>query len=466
MNAIATVVDALMGLVTFVAALLIPALIAPPQEAGRPTFSETIAPILYQNCVSCHRQGEAAPFPLISYDDVRKRGALIATVTRSRYMPPWRATHGFGEFKEERRLTDAQIAAIDQWVTQGMTEGDAAKLPPLPQFTEGWHLGTPDVILEMPVSFEIPPNGPDIYRNFLVPTQLTEDRWVRAIEFRPSARAAVHHVLFGYDASGQMKKFDGVDGKPGYSSSMGGNFTNPANSGSLGGWALGNVPELLPEEFARTLPKGSEIVLQMHFHPTGKPEVERSRIGLFLSKKPPQRNLTGVDLPSLFGFGAGIRIPAGKPDFVIEDTLTLPVDAEAYGVFVHAHYVAKDVKAVATLPDGSTQPLVWIQDWDFNWQDVYTFKSMVKLPKGTRIDARITYDNSAGNPRNPNHPPAPVLWGEQTTDEMASVNIAMVTVRKEDESVLQQFLAGRQQAAIQRGIQDGTLKRMMDQRAR
>ena len=442
--------------------LALAALLAPPQQV---TFSETIAPILYQNCVTCHRPGEAAPFSLISYEDVRKRGPLIAAVTKSRYMPPWHATHGFGEFKEERRLTDEQIAAIATWVTHGMPQGDSARMPRLPAFTDGWHLGKPDLILEMPTSYAIAASGPDIYRNFVVPTNLTEDRWIRAIEFRPSARKAVHHVLFGYDASGAVRKLDGADGRPGYAASMGGNFTNTSNSASLGGWSVGNVPELLPEEFGLALPKGSDLVLQMHFHPTGKPETEKSVVGIYFASKPPEKNLIGVELPPLFGFGAGINIPAGKNDYVVEDSLTLPVDVRAFGVFVHAHYVAKQVKATATLPDGSTQPLIWIQDWDFNWQDVYTFKTLVPLPRDTRIDVRVTYDNSAENVRNPSNPPKPVVWGEQTFDEMASVTIPIVTLRKEDDKVLQEYLSNRQKAAIQRGIQDGTLKRMLEQRA-
>jgi hypothetical protein len=448
---------AILGLFLAAVALQVP---SPPI-----TFSETIAPIVYQNCVTCHRPGEAAPFSLISYEDVKKRGALIATVTKSRYMPPWHAVHGFGEFKEERRLSDEQIGTIEKWVAAGMPEGDRTKMPKLPVFTEGWHLGKPDLILQMPASYEIPADGPDIYRNFVVPTNLTEDRWVRAIEFRPGARKAVHHALFGYDVGGAVRKLDGVDGKPGYTASMGGNFTNTSNSASLGGWAVGNVPEFLPEEFALALPKGADLVLQMHFHPTGKPETEQATIGIYFSTKPPQRNLKGVELPPLYGFGAGINIPAGKRDYVIEDSLTLPVDVQAFGVFVHAHYVAKEMKGTATMPDGSVKPLIWIQDWDFNWQDVYTFKSLVLLPRGTRIDVRVTYDNSADNPRNPNNPPRTVLWGEQTTDEMASINILMTTVKKEDDAVLQQLLSSRQQAAILRGVQDGTLKRMMDQRA-
>src|SRR5262245_34370107 len=160
------------------------------------TFAETIAPIVYGNCVTCHRPGEAAPFPLISYEDVRKRGALIATVTQSRYMPPWHAVHGYGEFAGERRLTDEQIASIGDWVKQGMPEGDRAQMPKLPQFPEGWQLGKPDLVIEMPVSFAIPASGPDLYRNFAIPIKFAEDKWVRAVEFRPGTRRVVHHAIF------------------------------------------------------------------------------------------------------------------------------------------------------------------------------------------------------------------------------------------------------------------------------
>src|SRR5258708_34529587 len=173
----------------FSAAALLPA-------ADKITFSETIAPIVYENCVTCHRPGEAAPFALISYDDVKKRGPLIATVTQSRYMPPWHAAHGYGDFADERRLSDAQIAAIGQWVKQGMPQGDPAKMPKLPRFADGWHLGKPDLVLEMPAGFDVPATGPDIYRNFALPTGVTEEKWVRAVEYRPSARKVVHHAIF------------------------------------------------------------------------------------------------------------------------------------------------------------------------------------------------------------------------------------------------------------------------------
>ena len=441
---------------------------APQTPPRQVTFTETIAPIIYENCVTCHRPGEAAPFSLITYEDVRKRGAMIAAVTKSRYMPPWHAAEGYGEFKDERRLTNAEIDAIGAWVGQGMPEGDPAKLMQPPGFPEGWNLGRPDLVLEMPAGYELPASGPDIFRNFVIPTNLTEDKWVRAIELRPSARKAVHHVLFAYDADGALRKQDGADGQPGYAGTMApvGVGGRGGNVGGLGGWAVGSPAFLMPEGTAAKLPKGADFVLQTHFHLTGKPESERTRVGIYFADKAPENDLFGIELPPLWGFGAGLNIPAGRKDYTFEDSLTLPVDAHAFGLYAHAHYVAKEMKATATLPDGTTKPLVWIQDWDFNWQDPYMYKTPVFLPKGTKIDVLFLYDNSVDNPRNPNNPPKTVMWGEQTSEEMASIIIQMIPVRKEDGPVLGQLLSDRQREAIQRGIQDGTLMRMQQQRQR
>jgi mono/diheme cytochrome c family protein len=440
---------------------------AEPQGA-KTTFTETIAPILYQNCVTCHRPGEAAPFSLISYDDARKRGTLIATVTKSRYMPPWHAAHGFGDFEGERRLSDAQIAAIGDWVKQGMPQGDVSKMPKMPEFQEGWRLGKPDLILEMPVSFTLPASGPDVFRNFVIPTGLTEDKWVRAVEFRPSARKVVHHVLFAYAPGGSMAKIDGADGKPGFGGmgTVGVSPNQGDSSGGLGGWAVGATPLALPAGLARPLPKGSDFVLQMHFHLTGKPETEKSLVGIYFADKAPEHTLINVGMPALFGFGAGIDIPAGEKNFTIQDSFVLPVDAKAYVATAHAHYVGKEMKMTATLPDGSVTPLIWIPDWDFAWQDPYVYKDALSLPKGTRLDATLKYDNSADNPRNPSNPPKRVWWGEESFDEMGSVGLTLVAVRTEDEAALQQAVAARARSAVQKGVADGTAKRFLEQQRR
>jgi hypothetical protein len=425
------------------------------------TFADNIAPLVYKNCAACHRPGEAAPFSLLSYEDVRKRGSLIAAVTKSGYMPPWHAEHGYGDFVEERRLTPQQIAMIGDWVKDGMPLGDASKVPPPPAFSDGWRLGKPDLILAMPKSFDLPASGPDIYRNFVIPSGLTEDKWVRAIEFRPGARKAVHHVLYAWDGSGTARRMDGHDGHPGFGGmSAVGIAGATGQAGSLGGWAVGASPEFLPDGLAFPLPKGSDVLLQMHFHLTGKAETERSTIGIYFAKQAPDRPIQNVQLPALFGVGAGIDIPAGEKHFVIEDSLTLPVDVRAYLATAHAHYLAKEMKATATLPNGTVQPLLWIKDWDFNWQDRYTYKDPVSLPKGTRIDVRITYDNSADNPRNPSDPPKRAWWGEQSYDEMGSVALAVTTTNKDDEAELASMLRGRSRTAVARALLDGTITRI------
>jgi Tol biopolymer transport system component len=433
------------------------------QALSRITFTETIAPIVYANCVTCHRAGEAGPFTLISYEDVAKRAKLIAKVTQSRYMPPWHAAHGYGEFVGERRLTDAQIAAISAWVKDGMPRGDDSKMLKLPAFpADGWQLGQPDLILEMPAGFDLPASGPDVFRNFVIPTHLAEEKWVRGIEFRPSARRVVHHALFAQVAGGSLSSRDGTDGRPGFGG-MGavGVVNDRGDSRSLGGWAVGATPRMLPQGIAVRLPKGSDFLLQMHFHLSGKPETEKSLIGIFFADKAPDKDLFSVELPALFGVGAGIDIPPGETHYTIQDSFTLPGDVSVYSAMAHAHYLAREMKATATLPDGSTRPLIWIHDWDFNWQDSYVYKEPFTLPKGTRLDVTLTYDNSADNPRNPISPPRRALWGEQSLDEMGTVGFGFEVLNKADVPSFQQALGARSKAAIAAGGKDGTIGRFL-----
>jgi Tol biopolymer transport system component len=263
-----------------------------------------------------------------------------------------------------------------------------------------------------------------------------------------------------------MSRIDGVDGKPGFGG-MGtvGIAPGQGNSGGLGGWAVGGTPEFIPADLAMPLPKGSDFLLQMHFHLTGRPETEKSMVGIYFADKAPERVMNGIGLPALFGFGAGIDIPPGEQNYTIQDSLTLPVDVKVYGASAHAHYLAKEIKATATLPDGSIKPLIWIQDWDFNWQEQYTYKAPFTLPKGTRIDAMLRYDNSADNPRNPSNPPKRALFGEESSDEMGGVGLNLITVNKEDEPALQKVLAEGAQAAIRRGGADGTARRYLEHQA-
>lgn len=433
-----------------------------PRPAGSLTFTKDIAPIVFNNCASCHRPGEVAPFSLLSYQDVKKRASQIAHVTESRFMPPWKADKGDYPLKSERRLTNEQIGLIKQWAAEGAVEGSAKDLPPMPKFTEGWQLGKPDLIVKMSDAFEVPADGPDIYRNFAIPLNLGEDKWIKAIEFRPGARSIVHHSLFFYDSTGEGRKQDAADPQPGYAGGMGGlgraafaggNFrlgigNQTAPVGSLGGWAVGAQGRRLPDDLAWLLPKGADLILSTHFHPSGKVEKELSTVGIYFADKAPTKKFTGIQLPPLFGVFKGIDIPAGVKEYVIEDSFTLPIDVKAFGLGAHAHYLAKQMRLTATLPTGETKNLLWISDWDFAWQDQYQFKEPVSLPKGTVLKSRITYDNSAENPRNPSSPPKRVQWGEGSFDEMGSISLMVTAASEEELPKLQQIYRGHIRTAL------------------
>ena len=454
--------------------LTFPALPARPLAAAQRSlnFSEHIAPIVFNRCATCHRPGEAAPFSLLSYEDVRKRGKLIATVTKSRYMPPWLGHSEMGSFRDDRRLTDAEIQTIQEWVLGGMPEGDPSRMPKTPTFTPGWQLGQPDLIVHMQEPFEVPADGPDIFRNFAIPLNVSEDKWVRAVEFRSVAKAS-HHALFFLDQTGEALKADQADPRPGF---VGMNFLGAGAAArgalgqrqgrgalgllggrlGLGGWAVGGSPSGLPEGLARSLPSGSDLVLQMHFHPTGKIEREQATVGIYFAEKPPTRTLTGLQMPPVFGALAGIDIPPGEKGYTIRDSFTMPIDAEVVSAGGHAHYLAKQMRMTATLPDGQKKELFDIPDWKFNWQERYYFSKPIRLPKGTKLDVEVSYDNSAGNPSNPSNPPKRVTFGEQSTDEMGAVTIEMVAVRERDlptyVAELQQHVQSAVVEAIARGL--------------
>jgi hypothetical protein len=411
--------------------------LATPLFAAPVTFSETIAPLIYEKCGSCHRPGEAAPLSLTNYQEVSRWGKLIATVTQKRYMPPWHAQPASVAYRDERRLSDAQIALIQEWVKQGMPEGDAKKTPAFPQYPKGWQLGEPDLIVKLPKAFKVPASGSDVYRNFVIPVGLAEDKWIRAIEFRPSAPKVVHHLIAYADPTGSARSFES-DALAGFAGQA-----NPRGTMTLSLWAGGTQPHFLPEGVARSFPKGSDLILQEHFHPTGKEETEQTTIGLYFAKSAPDRRIFGVQLPITFGLYAGVDIPAGEKNYSVSDSFTLPIDVEAFSVSAHAHYLGKSMKLTATLPSGEVKTLLWIKDWDFAWQDGYMFSDFVALPKGTRLDGLVTWDNSAENLRNPASPPVRVKWGEASNEEMGSVTLDMRARDASETAALATALAER-----------------------
>ena len=397
----------------------------------KPTFTEHVAPIVFQHCAACHRPGEIGPFPLLTYQDVRKRSKLIAEVTGTKFMPPWHAEMGHVEYQHPLVLSPDEIATLKRWHETGSPEGNPKKLPKLPAFPEGWQYGKPDLVLKMDRPFKFYAEGRDIYRNFVFPLNLPEDKYVRAIEFRPKARTIVHHALFFLDTSGAARQADEADPEPGYDDHGEANrrFT------PVGGWAVGSNVRVLPDGLAYHYPKDADLVVQTHFHPTGKAEEEMTTIGLYFADKP-KRSFVGLQLPPAFGQITGIDIPAGETNYIIRDSITLPVDVEAFSIAAHAHYLGKVMTMTATLPDGREQVLLKIPDWDFAWQEQYAFKDRVKLPKGTRLESVMSYDNSVTNPRNPTSPAVRVTWGPMSTDEMGSINLQVVAAREEDTETL------------------------------
>jgi len=408
--------------------VLLAASAASAQEpaAPVPTFTEHIAPIVFRSCAPCHRPGEAAPFALLSYADVKKRARNLLDAVEDRYMPPWHPEPGYGSFRHEARLPEEAIATLQAWVKGGMPEGPANKLPKLPEFPEGWQLGEPDMVLTTKGAFEVPARGRDVYRNFALPLGLTEDKWITAIEVRPSARAVLHHVLVFLDEEREGQEQDGKDGRPGFGG------MRLQRSAMIGAWAVGGMPQHLPEGLAIKIPKGTDLMLQSHLHPSGKKEMEQTTIGLHFAKAPPKRTLVSIQLPPFFGATAGLDIPAGEREYRLADSFELPCDVDAVTIGGHAHMLCKSMKMYAELPNGQQVPLLKIGAWDFDWQDRYTFKEPVRLPKGAVVRSELIYDNSKDNANNPNKPPKRVRWGRETTDEMGSLTVLVVPADEKD----------------------------------
>jgi hypothetical protein len=356
-----------------------------------------------------------APFSLLNYQDAAKRADLVAAVTAKRYMPPWLPEPGYGKFQHERRLTSAQIALIAAWAKAGAPEGEPKEKPDTPKFAEGWSAGQPDKVVSMGSGHTVPADGPDQFICFVVPLNLEQDAYLQTAEFRPGNRRVVHHGVIYIDENGAARRLAAADGS--YPCFGGPRVTS---TGIIAGWAPGQVQVAGDPELTLPLKKGSDLVVQIHYHPSGKPETDTSSIGLTFGA-PPKHGKT-----SILMVDTNIDIAPGQANYLVKSSVTLPRDVEMVSVFPHAHLLCRDMKLDATLPSGEIQHLIWIKNWDFNWQGGYKFETPLHLAKGTRIDMAYTFDNSDANPRNPSRPPREVTFGEQTTDEMAVAFLGVV----------------------------------------
>jgi Flp pilus assembly protein TadD/mono/diheme cytochrome c family protein len=400
-----------------------------PLQAPAITFAHDIAPIVFDACVSCHRSGGPGPFPLTTYDEVRRRATQIAQVTRSRFMPPWKVEPQVGHFVGQRMLTDQEIAAIAQWAANGAPQGDANATPAAPKLADGWLLGKPDLIVKPDAAFTLPAQQSDAFRIFAIHIPIARRTYVTGIEFHPGNARVVHHANIRIDRTAATRQLDDADPLPGYDGLMPRSAEYP--DGHFLGWTPGQIAPLVPPDLAWTLEPGSDFVVQLHLQPSGAVEQVLPEIGLYFTDRTPTRTPTILRLGS-----QGIDIPAGESHYVIRDSYVLPVDTHLLAIQPHAHYRARDIRGVALLPDGTSREVMHIKDWDFRWQHVYREQTPIALPKGTKLSMEYSYDNSAENPRNPQLPPARVFWGQRSRDEMGDLWFQLLADNDKDRARL------------------------------
>ncbi len=382
-------------------------------QTGVPTFSQEVVRIFQKNCQSCHHPGDIAPFSLMTFTDARPWSRSIREQVILHKMPPWKPTTGCGDFREFRGLTDDERAKIVAWVDGNSPEGNPAELPVPLAFPDGWALGEPDVILSMNEDYAPPPSG-DIYRCFSLPVGLRGDRYVSAVDVRPGNRKIVHHLISYLDPNGASVALDAADPGQGYTCFGGPGFST---TGILNAWAPGARAIDEGDGIGIKLPKSARVVLQLHYHPSGADEKDRTQIGLYFARSPVRKELNFLPLES-----TTFSIPAGAKRQQVTASFTSPAvslfDSHIVSVAPHMHLLGREIGIEITRPGAQTECLIKLDDWDFNWQSFYHFKQPIAAPGGSRLKLTSYYDNSTDNPRNPNQPPQVVTYGERTIDEM------------------------------------------------
>ena len=382
-----------------------------------PTFNQHIALLLHSRCGACHRPGGAGPFSLLTFDDVKRRAAQVAAVTASGFMPPWKADAHASGFVAQPRLSADEIALIATWAKAPVEGPGVAPAPP--RWPTGWYLGSPDLVVTLPANYTMPAEPSDVFRIFAVPLPVNRRRYVTGIEFDPGNARVVHHANIRIDTTDGSRRMDQADPLPGYDGLMARSAEYP--EGHFLGWTPGQIAPLVAPDLAWPLDPGTDLVVQLHMQASGKPEAVRPRLAFYFSDTPPTRT------PSIVRLGSqGIDIAPGEARYVVADRYTLPVDATLLAVQPHAHYRATLVRGTATFPDGRTESLITIRDWDFRWQHVYRYVKPIRLPKGTTLAMEFTFDNSPSNPRNPQLPPQRVRWGQRSFDEMGDLWFQLV----------------------------------------
>ena len=390
---------------------------------AQPTYSQDVAPIYQAKCQICHRDGDVAPFSLNNYNDAYTWAFDAYRVVTQGIMPPWKPVAGFGDFVGNYSLTPDERQTILDWITSGLNEGDPSNLPPPPTNTSVWGLGNPDVTLTVPKSFT-PAMGSDVYRCFVLPpTGFTQDTYLGAIDVRPGDRQIVHHVLLFTDTTGTAAAMDGQDGSPGYDCFGGPGIPTDTNNifaaldslGGIAGWAPGTRPYFLPDGIGILIPNGARVVMQVHYHPFGVTGADQTQVGLYLMRTPIQKRLYNIPVVN-----STFTVPPNTVQDVtaVFPPTPLPLSAKAILIFPHMHLLGRRIKADLIDSSGNDTPLIYEDNWDFNWQGAYTYTKPIPIPNYSQVKVSCTFDNTANNPNNPNNPIVAVSWGERTTDEM------------------------------------------------
>ena len=398
-------------------------------NAQIPTFYEDIAPIIHQNCVPCHQQGGAAPFSLLTYEDVSKRGTFIAKVTQSRYMPPWKADHEFRSFLNERILSEIEIKKIKEWVESGMKEGKKKKIS-IAEITKD--KPQPDLVLKMTKPYNLPANNSEDFRFFAIPTNLPQETYIAAVEFVPDNKQRVHHSRIMIDSTNKVRGIDGIsETDPAVYK-----FQNvPLADEFMYGWVPGNLPIFYPAGTGKKLPKNADLILNMHYAPSPLKETDQSVVKFYFAKTKVSREVKTFILKETaisnqpFWLRANTKSTFYMTSGVLDQAMSL------ISIQPHAHVLGKSFKAFAITPDGDAINLIKIDDWDFNWQTTYQFKSLLHIPKGSIIMVEGIYDNTSNNPENPNRPPKDVGYGWRTIDEMMNLIIYYLDYQEGDEKI-------------------------------
>lgn len=419
-----------LALATLVAAAMVSSSCREP--ASTPvTFNKDVAPIVFANCVTCHRPGGDGPFSLLTYADAAGHAEDIAEQTLARHMPPWLPEPGDVPIAGARRLSQIQIDTIQRWLRDGAPEGAAADLPAAPSFPADWQLGTPDVVLTMPRPYVLSPGGEDVYRNVILHGVVPGDVSIRAVELRTNG-SPIHHALIRLARGSLARDLDGDDGQPGFNGMSSELLQDP--EGQFLGWAPGRGPMVSPDGMPWSLERGAAVALELHLMPANQPRNIQPSVALYFSGAPPVRRPVMTVMASKL-----IDIPAGDANYVVTDRYQLPVPADLIGLFPHAHFLGKEMLVTATPPSPAgarPRTLLHIKHWSFHFQQDYRFVTPVPLPQGTVIDMRFTYDNSASNPANPSQPPVRVRLGSRSRDEMANLSLQWLTASPADTTAL------------------------------